>query len=247
MTNTHLIKDETLGGLLREYIEVEGAKARKADVGDKVIVRFDSTGRFNAGDIVNVEFVDGYDVFAKHIRGNRNGCAALVFESEEYRTLDPTDIVHVEGERYKLVDRKASVGEKVIYFYEGKSDGIVTEALKVRASDIGVAYEDSEGDQVCGIDHGAYLVLEPVEANAEPTVEVNASQASPEIIEMLANLSRRIVRLEDEIDTLHANQKRMAEEMENVKAGADESLVIVELAKLLVEASRRESRMEGVR
>lgn len=81
-------------------------------------------------------------------------------------------------------------------------------------------------------------------------IEVTSEQASPDVIDMLANLSRRIVRLEDEIDTLHTNQKRLSEEVANLANqtafDADEACgAIVELAKLLVESHRRESRMEA--
>ena len=293
MTNVHLIKDESLGGLKREYVEVD----RKADVGDYVICTgICVQGRFyKEGDVGKfLYYCDDYPSikvkFDDDLIGLREDGECYV-GNDKYRTLDPTDIVYVEGVRYKLVDRRAEVGEMVILTnpaedyteyndinvgniyeivsidYEDEEDGLVSvkgttfrmydseyrvlEPLKsAHQSKIYTCdrCEAKLGDVACTNSKGGNYCSRICADKAEgKCVEVNASQASPAVIEMLANLSRRIVQLEDEIDTLHANQKRMAEELENAKVAEDESLVIVELAKLLVEAQRKSSRTEGVR
>jgi len=256
-TKTHLIADPTLGGLKREYIETGSF----ADYGDFVVPSFDkSHGYFTDNKLYEV------------IDADRNGEVTLIDDNGDehilsfvnYKNVEPTDIVVVPEEykdysaekRYRLVDRKARVGEKVLYYYEGKSDVPVQTVTEV--TDELVEFENYKVDDdewVNGFCHGAYYVLEPVEAEADIS-EVTTSQASPEVIEMLANLSQRIVDLErtnkrllEEVDILHANQKRLGEELANltVKTTFEADEVIVELAKLLVEASRRESRLEAVR
>jgi len=255
---THLIADPTLGGLQREYVETD----RKADVGDFVIITPADGPREVTYVGEDCLTVDGL------YHTNLSKITAI---------LDPTDIVHAEGERYKLVDRHAEVGEKVVAVIykadetETREGDILTctrnDEFDDESIDCGKAFFDVEsGDK--------YFVLEPVESeitseggesysSCDGPIEVNASQASPEVIEMLANLSQRIVslesqvednlealethalkivRLEDEIDTLHANQKRMAEELENTKAQADNDTVVAELSRLLARESRKVGR-----
>ncbi|MBA9027546.1 hypothetical protein [Peribacillus huizhouensis] len=90
---THLITDESIGGVLREYVEVD----RKAKVGDYVIDKNDVRKVLRQSEI-GVTLGDAY-------YGLRHGC---------YRTLESTEIVQIIGTRYRLVDRKAEIGEKVI-------------------------------------------------------------------------------------------------------------------------------------
>lgn len=103
--NIHVLADETLGGIKREYIEVD----RKAEVGEKIIT-VESCKEFEVGEVFTVtERNRWYD-----------GTGISVYETgiglyhHEYRALKPTDIVHIDGQRYEMADRKAKVGEKVI-------------------------------------------------------------------------------------------------------------------------------------
>jgi len=263
-TRTHLIADPTLGGLQREYVETD----RKADVGDYVVVQScreipEINGRIGKC-TNNGEFSDGsIDVDIPSEQYGEFSFLDGVYDVSI--TLDPTDIVRVEGARYKLVDRKAEVGEKVVITkaytaFEGngeyRSGGVytVTEAGDDAVYTNGKFLDGSQINLFRSTNE--YHVLEPVDAD-DPTVEVNASQASPEVIEMLGNLALRITelertnkrlldeklaRIEDELDTLHANQKRMAEELENTKAQADNDTVVAELARLLARESRKVGR-----
>ncbi|MBL4968946.1 hypothetical protein I5F18_11990 [Bacillus halotolerans] len=101
----HVLADETLGGIKREYVEVD----RKAEVGEKIIT-VESCKEFEVGEVFTVtERNRWYD-----------GTGISVYETgiglyhHEYRALKPTDIVHIDGQRYEMADRKAKVGEKVI-------------------------------------------------------------------------------------------------------------------------------------
>jgi HD-GYP domain-containing protein (c-di-GMP phosphodiesterase class II) len=204
MSNVRILPDENLGGVLCEFVEVD----RKANVGDYVYY-------IPFGDIQKVTKL--YD--------NAVGLERVLFVyHENYRTLEPTDIVRINNERYRLVDRKAKVGDRFIN-KAGEFHTVNTELMR-----------DS-------LNMGKYFfrLIEPV---TEPElIEVDTRHASPQVIDMLANLAQRVTELErelseikkvtntemgarsvhtvrwlevkDEIDTLHANQRKLAEETTN--------------------------------
>jgi hypothetical protein len=238
VSKIHVLPDENLGGVLREYAEVPD---RKADVGDYVI----------RNDII------------RKVTGRSDICEGVEFEpylnegevdetigwaDGYYKTLEPTDIVHIDGVRYRLVDRKAKVDEKVIVveaYINGESykNGDIFVVREARHSVIFVTI--GSGRHIA-LSRFEYNVLEPVEPTqiTEPEpVEVDTRHASPQVIDMLANLAQRVTELErelseirkvtntemgarsvhtvrwlevkDEIDTLHANQRKLAEETTN--------------------------------
>ncbi|KIN36473.1 hypothetical protein [Bacillus subtilis] len=119
--NIHVLADETLGGIKREYVEVD----RKAEVGEKIVIveKADCEEGYKNGDVFTVDReyrpADG-DVESDGASSDSN-CDGLIYR-EEYRVLEPTDIVHIDGERYKMVDRKAKVGEKIIIV---RPDGVI--------------------------------------------------------------------------------------------------------------------------
>ncbi|MBS4161336.1 hypothetical protein GWP49_30090, partial [Klebsiella pneumoniae] len=191
----HVLADESLGGLKREYVEVD----RKAEVGEKIVIvdAILSFGIYRKGDILTVNDTGVGSVYSDQAStglsgGNYNGCIS----HEEYRVLEPTNIVHIDDpdgtERYEMVDRKAEVGEEVIYMNKGKSDGKVTEVTDVGAGMVDVIeYEDSDGDITCGFSHGCYRVLVPVESSEE-----EPQPSDP--IDVIANLATRVAELERE-------------------------------------------------
>jgi hypothetical protein len=89
MTKTHLIKDESLGGVLREYVEVD----RKAEVGDYVTAENVIRKVTNRDDIEKVVEFESYPYLNGSVIGWADGY---------YKTLEPTDIIHVDGKRYRL-------------------------------------------------------------------------------------------------------------------------------------------------
>jgi hypothetical protein len=193
MSNVHILPDENLGGgpnvqILREYVEVN----RRAKVGDKiVIVRPEKGSAYEKGDIFTVEksyenhpeFEDGVEVEEDFY---------FIYHSE-YHTLEPTDIVRLREEngvekRYRLVYRKAKVGEKVIVV-EGFAYGKVGEIHTIKE-----VYRDVyTTDKASIMRFGRCLVLEPV----EPTELVTAEEGDDKsVIDLLANLARRVTELE---------------------------------------------------
>jgi hypothetical protein len=235
MSKIHVLPDENLGGVIREFVEVD----RKAEVGDYVIK----------------------DDIIRKVTGRSDICEGVEFEpylnegevdetigwaDGYYKTLEPTDVVVIDNQRYRIVNRKAKVGEKVIVvdaYINGESykNGDIFVVREARHS---VVFVTIGSGRHIALSHFEYNVLEPVEPTkiTEP-VEVDTRHASPQVIDMLANLAQRVTELErelseikkvtntemgarsvhterwlevkDEIDTLHANQRKLAEDTTN--------------------------------
>lgn len=141
----HVLADETLGGTLREYVEVEyGIGGRLA--------------------------------------------------------LEPTGIVHIENERFRLVDRKAEVGEHILI----DTDDVDFDNGSVMTVSDEYRWEDGSGISVNesrnGLYHEEYYDLVPVESESSP-------QSTDDII---ANLVRRVSDLERQTTELEKDNERQA-------------------------------------
>lgn len=237
----HVLADETLGGIKREYVEVD----RKAEGGEKIVIvdKKYPDDVFKKGDIFTVDrdFYFEYSFVESDGAVSDTNSSGVVYHVE-YRVLEPTDIVHIDGpngtaQRYELTDRKAEVGEKVIHVTEsGESDGVVTEVTDVGVSMVDVVeYKVSSGEYVCGIYHDLYRVLVPVEsAEADEPRPVDMIDAIANLATRVADLerenkklraaldedmkirsenTRRYLALQDEIDTLHKDNRTLGEEL----------------------------------
>jgi hypothetical protein len=214
MSKIHVLPDENLGGgpngqILREYVEVN----RRAKAGDKiVIVRPDEGSAYEKGDIFTVEksyknhpeFEDGVKVEEDFY---------FIYHSE-YHTLEPTDVVVIDNQRYRLVDRKAKVGERIIIvdgkgWYRDKIGNIyeVIHSSKYgfEEDDDGRAYVEHEHNEYNEAIHyvrrGNYRVLEPVEPAEEgdDVLTVDETEASKSVLDLLANLAHRLTTLEQQV------------------------------------------------
>lgn len=188
----HVLKDEKLG-VDREYVAV----GREAEVGEKIVIveKSGSQDPYNEGDVFTVDALSGSDDCVRSTAAISDFSHKGTIFHTEYHVLEPTDIVHIDGERYRLEDRKAEVGEKVIHVNKesGESNGIVTEVIMNGVSEIEVrAYEDFDGDIIEGLSHGYYYVLTPVQDAAE-------SQES-DVITVLANLGAEVAELKRKND-----------------------------------------------
>jgi hypothetical protein len=203
MSKTHLIADEKLGGIKREYVEVE----READVGDYVIYSYEGETEDTPRKVVAVEkrtvsiepYFDGInDVFG--------------YSHRVYRTLEPTDIVHVEGQRYRLVKRRASVGEKVLvagHSSDSRADGVFTvESVENNGH---IYYGERYGRRPYGYD-----VLEPVADPTELTelTESDVRNNPRQVIDLIGNLALRVTELErqteDNLEALEEHALRIS-------------------------------------
>ncbi|MEC2307688.1 hypothetical protein [Bacillus atrophaeus] len=137
--NIHVLADETLGGIKREYVEVN----RKAEVGEKIVIvdRYDREVGYENGAIFTVDR-DDFLTVNEHVESDAAKSVDNIHGfilREEYHVLEPTDIVHIDGpdgttQRYVLTDRKAEVGEKVIVTEKGAHlypIGTITEIEKI--------------------------------------------------------------------------------------------------------------------
>ncbi|MGF0002885.1 hypothetical protein ACQRCG_05105 [Bacillus altitudinis] len=233
----HVLKDEKLG-VDREYVAVD----RKAEVGEKIYTLVACGGGYYVkGEYGVVHSSDEISALAKFESNYLNDYWFI--NNEKYHVLEPTDIVHIGGERYLLDDRTAEVGEKVMYVNNknGESDGVVAEVSDVGDSSVDViAYEDYDGETVCGFSHGAYRVLTPIHDAAEPK-ESDVITVLANLGAEVAELKRAVVRHQAEINALHEDKVRLGEQLAKVVA-ADEpkalSLTAEELAQIIVSLER---------
>jgi len=217
----HVLTDESLGGIKREYVEVD----RKAEVGEKIVIVdvILSFGTYHNGDV--------FDVATKRSASVRTACGKCIYD-EEYRVIEPTNIVHIGGDRYEMVDRPPEIGGKVLR----PSDGFVAEVV-----DFDIHYVYVPGAGVYADD---LLTLVPVESSEEEPqpsdpIDVIANLATRvaelerENKKLNAYLSyymkirtantRRYLTLQNEIDTLHKDNRRHGEELEALKYAAKET------------------------
>ncbi|CAF1844444.1 hypothetical protein [Bacillus subtilis] len=138
----HVLADESLGGIKREYVEVN----RKAKLGEKIVIVDADPGygdHYSNGDLFTVELYTGYGSGVATECGHHVG-------NYEYRTLEPTNIVHIDGERYEMVDRKATKGERVIitkrvdFYMDDMTVGKVYEVINVSGEEDVEVMDDTE-------------------------------------------------------------------------------------------------------
>jgi hypothetical protein len=225
----HVIKDENLGGVLREFVEVD----RAANVGDKIVIvnprRCQFGASYTQGTIMTVENV--------YEDGNVYCGKFDLIDKDEYQTIEPTSIVHIDGVRYRMVGRNAKVGERIIiidadiayyladiaYYLSNYKNGDVFAVFDIdydgRVTEVKPNVFD---DKINVILPYEYCVLEPVHecdqcgkalgdnacTNSKGGSYCSAKcakadeETSPTVHEMLANLSEQIVKLNRRIDRL---------------------------------------------
>ncbi|KRT91021.1 hypothetical protein [Bacillus glycinifermentans] len=196
----HVLADESLGGIKREYVEVD----RKAEVGEKIVITASNYEEreeiYVAGHygkvIAESEFsVNGFEADFNGFDNSFVGDDGLWYvggpDHGEYRVLEPTNIVHIDGGRYEMVDREAEVGEKFIIV----NADVQTEEPYSNGDVFTVDESWGAGDvvTVCGrlINRREYRILVPVESSEE-----EPQPSDP--IDVIANLATRVAELERE-------------------------------------------------
>lgn len=196
-----VLPDESLGGVSREYREVK----RKASVGERIKVTDDTCDQYTAGKVYEVREDDG-DV----IRIDSYNGGTVYMDKDEYVVLEPSDILRINSERFRMVDRKAAVGERVIVTKVRAGYGIFS------AGNVGIAqeeaglfdfngqgnvnYNDGDGVWYVGPHNGnsAYAVLEPLtSAELAPTpTPLSELPLVDQYAENITVLTRKIAQLE---------------------------------------------------
>ncbi|MBT9285873.1 hypothetical protein KM038_11310 [Bacillus velezensis] len=119
-TKIHVLADEKLGGIKREYVEVD----RKAEVGEKIVIveKADCDEWYENGAIFTVDRAcpGKAHVESDEARSGTNLSGFII--REEYHVLEPTDIVHIDDGSYEMVEREGEVGEKIIIV---RPDGVI--------------------------------------------------------------------------------------------------------------------------
>jgi hypothetical protein len=209
MTNITVLKDENLSGagrvVEREYREVK----RKAVVGERIMIvnadydELGATWGYDNGEVHTVVSSDGAQEVNIRPDGTEN--SEIYVEQDEYVTLEPTDIIRFNGARFRMVDRKAAVGERVIIIAAETATG------SYRNGDVmTVKSEGRTGNGVYTEETWVYVfqreyrVLEPVEtAEAAPTPEpLSAKPAPDQAAEIIAALTTRVASLERRMTAL---------------------------------------------
>lgn len=218
MSDVRLIADESLCGVLREFVEVE----RLAKTGDYIVFTHDDLD-ITANKPYKVEYASDEDV---EFIDDANEEHVWETPSADYNVLMPTDFVHIDGERYRMVDRKAKVGEKVIIVNADQTFGKYENGSVIVAEDVGVCgiYNDSvkeaEWNEDGLIAHREYCVLEP---------DVQAERAEPVLStsDLIANLAKRVVELERRLSDINADVNEVNERIDRLAYTCEQSTVSI--------------------
>ncbi|MFZ7945685.1 hypothetical protein [Neobacillus sp. 19] len=123
-----------------------------------------------------------------------------------------------DGGNYVEVDRKANVGDLIVITNDStfprENNGKIGKVEFAIGN--GISVNIGEGlDYYPHVFTGEYRVLEPLET-------VDESQASPQVIDMLANLARRVTSLELQLRDTQRNVETFAEQTEKNSEGIRE-------------------------
>jgi hypothetical protein len=194
MNNVTVLTDEY--GLQREYNEVQ----RRASVGERIrVVNATQTdGKYGNGD----EFIV--------INANRwaNGKAVTLDKIEqavyhsEYVVLEPTDIVHVDGVSYRMGQRKANVGERVVITQRGSHDFSVGQVVTISKVTEHSMSQTRYANSFRGwLFDNEYAVLIPLDSAETPPLSTLPADDQRDAI--IASLAARVTELEAQVKRHH--------------------------------------------
>lgn len=163
MSNVIMLADESLGGVIREYREV----SRKARVGERIKVVKEPMEDEKVGEIFTVTTNDDlpYEkdwVCGVYTDGKWDDGSQYNPNHENYVVLEPTDIVRINGVRYRMVERKAREGERVIVT-KAHNDFHLGDIHKVRGYNDWHTGEDYSVGAALILHQSKSHVLEPLE------------------------------------------------------------------------------------
>ena len=241
--NVTVLTDEL--GLDREYLEVK----RNANVGERIkVVRSEGGDSYpKVGDIGictrNNQFSDGsIDTTLTH------DCDGFIdTDRGEYVVLEPSGIIRINGERFRLVERKAAVGERVVIVNAvddsldeyGYSNGQIYEVVSLEYVDRPNIRPDGTESSEIFLEHKEYRILESLTpaTNTEPHVDPTRALVDALIdsadklavqldgaLDTIANLARRLTKTESELvkvkrtaDTAESNLGDLADRERNLR------------------------------
>lgn len=254
LANVTLLPDESLGGVQREYTEV----MRKARVGERIKMTDMYSSRHLIGNVYNVTKAEfhGFANFVELDGTFSDGSTLVAEDFEHYVVLEPSDIVVIEGNaRYRLVERKAAVGERIIIVREISEEAAVAyygtgDIMTVTNVD---RWENGEGISVAetwmGVFHYEYRVLEPLcTVQAEPLCPAQIDDRAQQIdglTDAVAKLTLKTAELERELTKQSVQLKVAREDIGLIEDGATDD--ILRLKARLADAERRIAKLETPR
>ncbi|MCY9577949.1 hypothetical protein [Paenibacillus alvei] len=196
--NVTVLKDEL--GLQREYREVK----RKASVGERV--KYIWPGCNSRIDVVTKVEDDGSVRIPMYVDEGGDKCIGYTLRA--YVVLEPTEIVHVNGERFREVKRKANVGERVALVNDG-SVTLLGRSRYYHAGNVAVVLKtgivDILADLTCNekfYGEGSWYVLHEDYRVLEPLAPAQQAQIDG-LTETVANLARRLSEVEAQLRVDH--------------------------------------------
>lgn len=205
-------------GVSREYAQVE----RKAKAGDYIVFTHDNLDitanrpyKVESASSEDVEFID-----------DDNEERIWHSPSADYNVFMPTDFVHIDGERYRMVDRKAKVGDKVIIVKADRTFGKYKNGSVIVAEDVGEHGIYNEGvievdGNIAGyITHEEYRVL-------EPTIQAERVEPVLSTSDLIANLAKRVVELERRLSDINADVSEVNERIDRLAYTCEQSTISI--------------------
>lgn len=174
--NVTVLRDEKLGLIEREYTEVK----RPAVDGDTVIYK--KNGRVAK-------------CFSRPVVTPHETWMSTANSEQDMRVLEPTEIVRIGGERFRMVDRKAAVGNRIIIVATADrrwKNGAVFTVRESEPSGVRIKHPEGTIGGKAGVFHREYRVLEPLASAAAPP----STSGPADLTEVVANLARRVAELE---------------------------------------------------
>lgn len=216
----HVLKDEKLG-VDREYVAVD----RIAEVGEKVVIVEKSSNQdpYNEGDVFTVDALSELEDFVRSAAAISDFSEKGTIFHTEYHVLEPTDIVHIDGERYRLEDPEKDA---------------IKLTMEIGGNPVNI--EPWTGAFVPIISGGGETYkLTPVTDDRE-----EEEPKESDVITVLANLGaevaelkRTVARHQAEINALHEDKVRLGEQLAKVMTADDPkalSFTAAELAQVYV-------------
>ncbi|MBU9705892.1 hypothetical protein KSP24_02995 [Paenibacillus sp. AK121] len=212
LLNVTVLPDESLGGIKREYREVK----RKAVTGERIKITAGPEAFFGQDFRRTIHEVTDVVGFNVKTTGKWKDGSVLNPSHDDYVVLEPTAAVYVDdpdgvGRKYRMVDRKAAVGERVIIVNnELPSNYEVGEVFNVQR--YGEETESLYGGiyiaELCGrrgqnvegfVRDGKYRVLEPL-----ATALLSEQSAQDQAAATIGALALRLDALTERMDALEA-------------------------------------------
>ncbi|ATO51011.1 hypothetical protein P4V86_15380 [Brevibacillus laterosporus] len=166
MMNVTILTDGN--GVKREYREVK----REGNVGELVKADKKSSPFFQKGDIG--KFVGGYHNVDFSGQGNVKVGEHDLYRVSSYVVLEPTDIIHVDGVRYREEKREAKAGERILIVAAESADRMYDNGSVRTVKEIPEQFNCvivNEHSRI--IYHREYVVITPLDEPATNNITVN--------------------------------------------------------------------------